>query len=296
VKLKKGLKTAMSISSEGNCYLQFRKLYKEDPASCAIVMRTSVGLVYLLASLLEPFMPSISIEILPDGHKIGVPEHLFEELTDKEVQSYREKFAGSQAERKVKADEADAKEMAKQLKKAKFSVEFMAEAARYPPGLDNPSQATCKNKEFKECYNLPHVCPKFCGESGCHVNCVSCKPVCGPDDGSSSSPPEGGSPPVYPSPPNEPTPSPPVYPSPPTEPTPSPPVYPSPPTEPTPSPPSPTPTPVTPSTPPSSEVSAKRRSRCRNPKYGKCYNVEHVCPAACPTECVVDCVTCKPMC
>ncbi|KAI3906254.1 hypothetical protein MKW92_000440 [Papaver armeniacum] len=213
-----------------------------------------------------------------------------------------------------------------------LAMGLMAEAARYPPGLDNPSQATCKNKEYKECYNLPHVCPKFCGDSGCHVNCVSCKPVCGPDDGSSSSPPEeekekgkekeekekekekeekekekekeekekekeNDSPPIYPSPPT-PAPSPPVYPSPPTEPTPSPAVYPSPPTEPTPSPPSPTPTPTTPSTPPSSEVSAKRRSRCRskNPKYSKCYNVEHVCPAACPTGCVVDCVTCKPMC
>ncbi|RZC55389.1 hypothetical protein C5167_014251 [Papaver somniferum] len=203
-----------------------------------------------------------------------------------------------------------------------LAMGLMAEAARYPPGLDNPSQATCKNKNYKTCYNLPHVCPKFCGDQGCHVNCVSCKPVCGPDDGSSSSPPEEGTPPVYPtpptptpsppteptpsppteptpppvypSPPTEPTPSPPVYPSPPTEPTPSPPVYPSPPTEPTPSP----PTPTTPSTPPSSEVLAKRRSRCRskNPKYSKCYNVEHVCPAACPNGCVVDCVTCKPMC
>ncbi|KAI3906256.1 hypothetical protein MKW92_000442 [Papaver armeniacum] len=198
-----------------------------------------------------------------------------------------------------------------------LAMGLMAEAARYP--LDNPSQATCKNADYKECYNLPKDCPKSCGNSGCHVNCVSCEPVCGPDDGSSSregeekgsppvypSPPTvpTPSPPVYPSPPTEPTPSPPVYPSPPTEPTPSPPteptpsppVYPSPPTEPTPSPPSPTPSPSTPSTPPISEVSAKRRSRCRNPKYGKCYNVEHVCPAACPTGCVVDCVTCKPMC
>ncbi|KAI3961962.1 hypothetical protein MKX01_028388 [Papaver californicum] len=214
-----------------------------------------------------------------------------------------------------------------------LAMGLMAEAARYPPGLDNPSQATCKNKEFKQCYNLPHVCPKFCGDSGCHVNCVSCKPVCGPEDGSSgSSPPQEGSPPVfptppieptpspptplppvypsppvettpsppmYPSPPTEPAPSPPVYPEPPTEPTPSPPVTPAPPTEPTPSPPvSPTtpPAPTTPYTPPSSEVSAKRRSRCRNRNYSKCYNVEHVCPAACPTGCVVDCVTCKPMC
>jgi methionyl-tRNA synthetase len=42
---------------------QFWKLYKEDPAACAIVMKTSVGLVYLLACLLEPFMPSFSNEV-----------------------------------------------------------------------------------------------------------------------------------------------------------------------------------------------------------------------------------------
>ncbi|KAI3957904.1 hypothetical protein MKW92_027061 [Papaver armeniacum] len=154
VKLKQGLKTAMSLSSEGNCYLQdcqFWKLYKEDPASCAIVMRTSVGLVYLLASLLEPFIPSFSVEvvkqlnlpselplslsdengdinrarrpweIIPSGHKIGVPEPLFKELKDEEVEFFREKFAGSQADRKVKADEADAKKVADQLKKTKLS-------------------------------------------------------------------------------------------------------------------------------------------------------------------------------
>ncbi|KAI3939688.1 hypothetical protein MKX01_029850 [Papaver californicum] len=154
VKLKQGLKTAMSISSEGNCYLQdsqFWKLYKEDPASCAIVMRTSVGLVYLLASLLEPFIPSFSVEvvkqlnlpselplslsdengdinrarrpweIIPVGHKIGIPEPLFKELKDEEVEFFREKFAGSQADRKVKADEADAKKLADQLQKTKLS-------------------------------------------------------------------------------------------------------------------------------------------------------------------------------
>ncbi|KAK4854318.1 hypothetical protein QYF36_022125 [Acer negundo] len=66
VKLKQGLKTAMSISSEGNAYLQesqFWKLYKEDQPSCSIVMRTAVGLVHILACLLEPFMPSFSIEV-----------------------------------------------------------------------------------------------------------------------------------------------------------------------------------------------------------------------------------------
>ncbi|GAB2210012.1 hypothetical protein Droror1_Dr00015262 [Drosera rotundifolia] len=153
VKLKQGLKVAMSISGEGNVYLQeskFWKLYKEDKPACAIVMRTAAGLVYLLASLLEPFMPSFSLkvlsqlnmppesqlslsdeikgieklknlwELIPAGHKIGTPEPLFKELKDEEVETYRKKFAGSQAEREVKAA---ADKAAEQLKKTKISDE-----------------------------------------------------------------------------------------------------------------------------------------------------------------------------
>ncbi|OVA05974.1 Root cap [Macleaya cordata] len=56
----------------------------------------------------------------------------------------------------------------------------VAEAARTPPGIaNNPSHATCKNVQYKDCYNLVHVCPKFCPDS-CHVECASCKPICGP--------------------------------------------------------------------------------------------------------------------
>ncbi|CAL2241031.1 unnamed protein product [Prunus armeniaca] len=153
VKLKQGLKTAMSISSEGNAYLQesqFWKLYKEDQPRCAVVIRTSVGLVHLLACLLEPFMPSFSLEvfkqlnlppekdislcddkgdidrarqpweIVPVGHKIGKPEPLFKELKDEEVESLRKKFAGSQADRKER-EEAEAVKVAAQLKKMKVS-------------------------------------------------------------------------------------------------------------------------------------------------------------------------------
>ncbi|CAN4095957.1 unnamed protein product [Withania somnifera] len=154
VKLKQGLKVSMSISSEGNGYLQesqFWKLYKEDRPSCSIVMRTACGLVYLLACLLEPFMPSFSREvlkqlnlppetqlslsdervenskrpwaILPAGHKIGTPAPLFKELKDEEVEFYRKKFAGSQADRADRAlkAETEAKEMAEKLNKAKIS-------------------------------------------------------------------------------------------------------------------------------------------------------------------------------
>ncbi|XP_062078072.1 probable methionine--tRNA ligase isoform X1 [Humulus lupulus] len=145
VKLKQALKIGMSISSEGNAYLQesqFWKLYKQDQDSCNIVMRTSVGLVYLLSCLLEPFMPSFSLkvlkqlgispenqlslsnedverarkpwELIPAGHEIGTPEPLFKELKDEDVELFRKKFAGNQAER-IEADEAN--KMAKKLAK-----------------------------------------------------------------------------------------------------------------------------------------------------------------------------------
>ncbi|CAM6087122.1 unnamed protein product [Calypogeia fissa] len=135
VKLKQGLKTAMNISSLGNLYLQdsqFWKLYKEDPSACAIVIRSSVGLVHLLATLLEPFIPSFSHKVLqqlnlppstltlsdskgdvdraykpwelvPAHHQIGVPFPVFFELRDEEVEHYRVKFAGSQADRAAAA-------------------------------------------------------------------------------------------------------------------------------------------------------------------------------------------------
>ncbi|XP_017700174.2 probable methionine--tRNA ligase isoform X2 [Phoenix dactylifera] len=172
VKLKQGLKTAMNISSEGNAYLQesqFWKLYKEDPSSCAIVMKTSVGLVYLLASLLEPFMPSFSVEVLrqlniapethlsfcdekgetekakkpwdflPSGHKIGKPGPLFKELKDEDVEFFRVKFAGSQADRKVKA-EADEKKIAEQLKRTKITG--IAKEQQSKPARSSKSKAS----------------------------------------------------------------------------------------------------------------------------------------------------------
>lgn len=131
VKLKAGLQAAMAVSSTGNKYLQdsqFFKLFKDDRARCDIVLRTAVGLVQLLATLLEPFMPSVSRKILvqlnrpestlaltdeagdvaraarpwelvPAGHVIGRPEPIFAEMLDEEVERFRVRFAGSQSDR-----------------------------------------------------------------------------------------------------------------------------------------------------------------------------------------------------
>ncbi|KAL6553588.1 hypothetical protein OROGR_007430 [Orobanche gracilis] len=136
VKLKQGLKTAMSLSTEGNAYLQrcqFWKLYKQDQPSCSIVMKTAAGLVCILACLLEPFIPSFSAEVfkqlnmprthislsnekgdvararrpwemVPAGHKIGDPKPLFEELKSERVVELREKYSGSRADRHARAN------------------------------------------------------------------------------------------------------------------------------------------------------------------------------------------------
>ncbi|KAI9079925.1 hypothetical protein K1719_038171 [Acacia pycnantha] len=174
VKLKQGLKLAMSISGEGNGYLQeteFWRLYKENQPLCALVMKTAVGVVYLLACLLEPFMPSFTLEVfkqlnLPSvvhdslcdekgdvdrvkrpweiisaGHKIGTPQPLFKELKDEEVEFYRKKFAGSQADR-IERAEAEAGKLADQLKKTKVSE---------GSGKKNQSTKSLKEGKTKGC-------------------------------------------------------------------------------------------------------------------------------------------------
>ncbi|KAI5314703.1 PREDICTED: late embryogenesis abundant [Prunus dulcis] len=205
-----------------------------------------------------------------------------------------------------------------------------AAEAKTPPGIaKNPSNARCLIKKYKHCYNLVHVCPKFCPDK-CTVECVSCKPIC---SGASSPPPPvsptpSPAPPTYYSPPPpqaKPTPPPspptptPSTPSPtppttaPTLPTPSPspsppppaPHYQSPPptpSPPTPSPPTspppstPTPSPPTSSSPSPTPSTSPKKAKCKNKYYPQCYNIEHVCPSSCPGGCEVDCVTCKPVC
>jgi methionyl-tRNA synthetase len=117
VKLRYGLQIVMHISARGNLYLQSSGLNKaleaENPKRCAQVVVRAVNLIYVLSTLVYPFMPStsksvltqlnapdravpeiFSIDILP-GHQIGTPEHLFKKIDEKMIDVYREKFAGS---------------------------------------------------------------------------------------------------------------------------------------------------------------------------------------------------------
>ncbi|KAK7303584.1 hypothetical protein RJT34_14494 [Clitoria ternatea] len=149
-----------------------------------------------------------------------------------------------------------------------FLLVLVVGAGATPPGIaKNPSHASCKIKKYKHCYNLVHVCPKFCPDE-CTVECASCKPIC---VGSANPPPDTPTPSTPPIPPPTPE-NPPPSSSPPTPtpenppptssippsstplnppPTPSP-IIPSPSTPPNTNPPSPTPpsTPTPSSTPP----------------------------------------------
>ncbi|KAK8568196.1 hypothetical protein V6N13_106130 [Hibiscus sabdariffa] len=191
---------------------------------------------------------------------------------------------------------------------------LVAMAVATPPGIaNNPSRARCNIKKYKYCYNLEHVCPKFCPGGQCTVNCVSCKPVCldgtyAPPDGGdkTSTPPSPSS--QYENPPSSPTPTyptpspPPPSPEttyPPTEsqnPPPSPPSQSAnPPSSPTQTYPPPPPSPPTQSQSPPPYTPPKT-VKCKNKNYTKCYDMKHVCPSSCAGDCEVDCVTCKPVC
>ncbi|KAI5388701.1 hypothetical protein KIW84_074390, partial [Lathyrus oleraceus] len=181
VKLKQGLKIAMSISGEGNAYLQeteFWRLYKQNQSLCSLVMKTAAGVVYLLACLLEPFMPSFSLEVfkqlnlsteihlslsvdkgdvdrlrkpwdlLSAGHKIGTPKPLFRELKDEEVEFYRKKYEGSQANKVLHAEAEAAENVAAQLKKTKVSDGTGKKKSGAKSGAKSSNEA--KNKAAAE--------------------------------------------------------------------------------------------------------------------------------------------------
>ncbi|KAJ6494879.1 tRNA synthetases class I (M)-domain-containing protein [Mycena vitilis] len=116
VKLRLGLQTVMLISGHGNTYLQASGLNKalmtENPVRCAQVLSRAVNLIYVLSTLIYPFMPATSEAILaqlnaparavPDvlstdilaGHTIGKPEHLFKKIEENMAETFRLKFGG----------------------------------------------------------------------------------------------------------------------------------------------------------------------------------------------------------
>lgn len=134
LKLRDGLRTAMLVSKAGNAFFQDNaiwRVYKENPAAARSYISACTGLAALLAALMQPYMPSFSQKLLaqlgmaqaplltddlvakaadigrlvPAGHKIGTeePTPLFRKITDAEVEDFRQRFAGNQADRAAAA-------------------------------------------------------------------------------------------------------------------------------------------------------------------------------------------------
>ncbi|KAI8093160.1 tRNA synthetases class I (M)-domain-containing protein [Halteromyces radiatus] len=117
VKLRAGLATAMAISARGNQYLQESNLsnglYNDQRPQCNAVVTTALNLIYILSSLIYPYMPATSDSIsrqinaplrtIPDtfsydlhgGHKLNGAEYLFTRIDEKMEQVWKAKYGGS---------------------------------------------------------------------------------------------------------------------------------------------------------------------------------------------------------
>lgn len=138
VHLRSGLEKAMAVSARGNTFLQENRLDNNllatQPGRAAAVVSLGLNLIYLLASLIHPYMPSTARSItdqlsaplitIPDqwdehalaaGHKISAAKYLFSRIDEKKEEEWREMYGGTQAERLKKEQEA-AKKAAKKAK------------------------------------------------------------------------------------------------------------------------------------------------------------------------------------
>jgi len=114
IHLKEALRIAIGISQLGNKYVQDNKPWEllNHLERCGTVVGTACDVAILLATLLEPFLPTFSDKVLeqsrfppqqiPDsfkpyfeaGHELGVVEPIFRRLGEEEIAALQEKFGG----------------------------------------------------------------------------------------------------------------------------------------------------------------------------------------------------------
>ncbi|KAL9011656.1 MAG: hypothetical protein Q9173_003516 [Seirophora scorigena] len=144
VNLRAGIQTAMHLAQTGNNFLQNNgfdnKLAVNEPEKAAAITGIAINVIYLCASVFEPYLPATSKSILeqlqapflviPDhwaaddikpGHQIGKARYLFAHIDPKMEDEWRRLFGGTQAERLKKEEEvarAKAKKAASKVRKA----------------------------------------------------------------------------------------------------------------------------------------------------------------------------------
>ncbi|KAJ7756509.1 tRNA synthetases class I (M)-domain-containing protein [Mycena maculata] len=158
VKLRLGLQTVMLISGAGNAYLQSSGLNKtlmtENPVRCAQVLSRAVNLIYVLSTLIYPFMPATSETILaqlnaparavPDvlsidilaGHTIGQPVHLFKKIEENMAETFRSKFGGIDPQPEASSDPLQAPPLSKRQAAAAKKAASAAKVDNAPKSLE----------------------------------------------------------------------------------------------------------------------------------------------------------------
>lgn len=160
VNIKSGLLCAMHIVQAGNSFLQSNgfdnKLAANEPQKAAAVTGIAVNIIYLCASIFEPYLPATSKSILEQlqappliipsqwtgdylqpGHQVGKAKHLFTLIDPKKEDEWRSMYGGTQAER-LKREEEITKIMAK---KAALKAKKVEKKRRQPGQQDTDTKA-----------------------------------------------------------------------------------------------------------------------------------------------------------
>ena len=114
------------------------KLAANEPEKAAAVIGLAINMVYLCASVFEPYLPATSRSILEQldapsliipeywtanelkpGHQIGKAKYLFTLIDPKKEDEWRDMYGGTQVERLKKEEETARKAAAKAAVKAK---------------------------------------------------------------------------------------------------------------------------------------------------------------------------------
>ncbi|KDD72453.1 hypothetical protein H632_c3324p0, partial [Helicosporidium sp. ATCC 50920] len=137
MRLRDALREAMNVSRAGNGFFQETEIWaaiKTDPDACAGYISAAAGVIYLLCSLLQPFVPSFSraclaqlgvaqqdalpltdealervldpASLLPAGHALGEGElkPLFCKIAEEEAEALRLRFGGDQEARRAQEE------------------------------------------------------------------------------------------------------------------------------------------------------------------------------------------------
>jgi len=132
-KLREALYEVLAVSRLGNQYLQANKgweLIKTNKARCATVYAVASNLVYLLATIAQPFMPqttdkilaqlqlpvgslegdlatSFDVRAIPAAHKLGTVDTLFRKITDDEIKALKARFGPHDAPTATSSSSSD---------------------------------------------------------------------------------------------------------------------------------------------------------------------------------------------